>query len=243
VLLSEARSRYSRLAGNGLSLTERLNQVIQRLLPEADARGTTVPVRFVVYEDNSGNAIVTLGRELEAIRSGAYQASDPNQTDPGTFWCGKPLPVQNQWYETAAEGPGVEVGSNFTKGFIRLPGRFTTFADWDESMRLRIKLETDESPGGSIIFRGTLNGARIFTAGSGRDIEGVALAYTNATVTTTQRFDRPPYSIIKPKTKARIKLYAVDEDDVETLVGWYDPDETNPSYARYKVPVCPATTT
>jgi hypothetical protein len=215
-----------------------LNLAIERLLPYCNSKGTTVPAAFRVYTDRLGNQIITLPRELETIEAGAYQAANPDTVNPGTFWCGRPIPVQNQWYSYIPEGPGLQKGSNGYQGFKKLAGKYTTFIDWDEPMMLRVKLEEDESPGKTILFRGRLNGAKIYTNGS----EGVGLAFTNATVTTTQTFDEPPYQIVKPITKGRIKLYAVDADGNETIAGWYDPDETNPSYPRFTVPVCEATT-
>lgn len=240
MLLSEARTRFSRYAGEGNSFTERLNSVIERLLPEGNFRGTKVPARFVVYQDAAGNEIITLPRELETVLAGAYQAPDPNNVLPGFFWCGRPLPVRNDWYEYSPSGPDHLIGTDAARGIIRMPGRFTTFGDWEGPTLLRIKLEADESPGGTIIFRGYVGASKLFSTSGSRQIEGVALNFVNATVTTTQEFSYPPYAIIKPKTRGRIKLFAVNPDDTldETLVGWYDPDETNPSYARFKIPAC-----
>lgn len=236
--LAQARKRFGSLVSDSESFTERLNLVMERLLPECSPKGSMVPAAFRVYTDKSGNQIVTLPRELETIEAGAYQARNPDSVTPGTFWCGRPLSIQNEWYSYTPQGPGLVKGSNANQGIKKLAGRFTTFIDWDEPMLLRIKLEEDESPGGTILFRGRLSGAKIYTNGA----EGVGLAFTNATVTTTQTFDEPPYQIVKPITKGRLKLYSVDSDAVETLAGYYEPDETNPSYARFVVPVCEATT-
>lgn len=244
ITLAEARKLYGHLAGQGNNFTDRVNQVISRFLPEGNFKGTKDRVRFAVYQNAAGESIVTLPRELENILGGAYEpACNPDIPDNQRGCGGIPIPVRNSWYEFSAAGPGDEFGSDARRGIIALEGSFTTFADWNESMRMRVKLEVDESPGGKMIFRGTLAGNKIWSTINGRWTEGFDLDFTNATVTSTQAIDTPPYQIIKPVTKGRIRLYAVDVDDNETLVGYYEPDETNPSYARFKVPACPTTTT
>lgn len=230
-----------RYAGAGNVFADQINQVIARLLPEGNWKGTKLPVRFVVYRDRAGNSVVTLGADFETILAGTYQSPEPDSQPNGSACYALALPIQNAWYETAISGPGQGVGSDLRRGIIRVEGRYTTFADWSESRRLRIKLEQDESPGGKIIVRGRLDGAKIFSDDAGDSIEGVAINYSNATVTTTEFFDEPPYEIVKPVTKGRVRLYIVDDDDNETIVGWYEPKETVPSYSRFKVPACPHT--
>lgn len=239
--LAQLQSLLGRYAGANNTFADRINLVIARLLPEGNFKGSKIPVRFVIYKDSRGNSVATLGLELENILAGTYEVSAGPDNDSPSGYYGRPLPVQNGWYETAVSGPGYAVGSDYRRGIIRLEGRFTTFADWSTPLRLRIKLERDETPGGKILVRGTLAGVKIFSDDTDW-IEGVSMPYSNATVTTTQLFDAPPYQIVKPVTKGRISLYTVDALENEVLVGFYEPNETVPSYIRYKVPVCPNTT-
>lgn len=238
--LADARTFLSRYAGQGNSFVDRLNFVIARLLPEGNWRETKVPARFAVYIDNEDNRIITLPRELETILAGAYQAPSPDVNGPNWWWCGTPIPIRNGWYEFSSSGPGNFEGSDPCRGIIQLNGRYTTFCDWKEAMRLRIRLEQTEI-NGRMIIRGTLDGKKIWSTYDGAWNEGILMTFTNAPVTTTQTFDLPPYEIIKTVTRGRVQFYMVDDDDNETLVGYYDPNETNPSYLRYKVPVCEAT--
>lgn len=239
--LADARKFLSRYAGQGNSFTDRLNFATARLLPEGNWKGSKVPARFAVYIDNQGNRVITLPRSLETILAGAYQAPEPGATGPNIWWCGEPIPVRNSWYEFAAAGPGDYAGSDHCRGFIPLNGRFTTFCDWKVAMRLRVKVERPEVAG-EMIIRGTHEGNKIYsTDAAGTWIEGVQVLFTTTTVTTTQEFDEPPYEVVKTVTTGRIRLYMVDADDVETLVAYYDPQETNPSYARWKVPQCSST--
>lgn len=239
--LAEARTFLSRYAGQGNSFTERINFAIARLLPEVDAKGTTVPAQFAVYKDDRGNRYITLPRELESILAGAYQAPTPDLQGPNWFWCGQPIPIRNNWYQYSASGPGNYAGSDWQRGIIPMQGRFTTFCEWTEPSSLRIKLEQTEVAG-SILIRGEIDGEKIYTTDPNNNwIEGELLNFTNATVTSTKLFDRSPYEIVKSVTKGRVRMYMVDADDNETLVAFYDPDETNPSYLRYVVPVCATT--
>lgn len=238
--LADARYFLSRYGGQGNSFVDRLNFAIARLMPEGNWKGTKVPVKFAVYEDARGNKFVTLPRELEAILAGAYQAPAPDVTGENWFWCGQPIPIRNGWYQFAPAGPGNLDGTDWQRGIIPLEGRYTTFCDWSDPMRLRIKLEQTEIAG-NILIRGELGGQKIYTLQGSNWIEGVSIDFTNATVTTTQTFDMPPYEVVKTITKGRVRLYMVDADDNETLVAYYDPAETKPSYIRYRVPVCEAT--
>lgn len=197
-------------------------------------------MRFAVYEDEHGNRFITTPYGIETILAGAYQAPSPDVTGPNWCWCGQPLPIRNDWYETSPSGPGNLIGSNAEMGIIALPGRYTTFCEWSEPMRLRVSLEVTEVAG-NILLRGELSGQKIYSLDGGNWIEGISVDFTNATVTTTQRFDRSPYEVVKSITKGRVRLYMVDDDDNATLVAYYDPNETNPSYRRYKVPVCEVT--
>lgn len=252
--LGEARAFLSRYAGQGNSFAERINFATARLLPEVNAKGTKVTAQFAVYKDARGNRFVTLPRELEAILAGAYQAPTPDAQGPNWFWCGQPIPIRNSWYQYSASGPGNYVGGfgalgsglegyvgqDWQRGIIPMEGRYTTFCDWVDPMRLRLKVEVPEVAG-SMLVRGELSGQKIYSQSGGNWIEGVEIDFTNADVTTTQTFDRPPYEIVKSITKGRVQLYMVDSDNVETLVGYYEPQETNPSYIRYIVPICATT--
>lgn len=238
ITLAQARKLYGHLAGQGNNFTDRVNQVISRLLPEGNWKGTKEPVHFVVYLNARGEPIVTLPRELENILGGAYEPRC-NSDLPDQRGCGGlPLAVRNNWYQFGSAGPGNEFGSDARRGIIALEGTYTTFADWDEPMLMRLKFEAVEAPGGQVIFRGLDDGNKIYSTINGAWAEGFALPFVSSTVTSTQTVDSPPYQIIKPVTKGRVRLYAVDADAVETLVGYYEPDETNPSYSRFKVPFC-----
>lgn len=244
VTLGAARRLLERYAGAGNSFTDRLNEVQARLLPYCTPKGSKVRLRFAVYEDRHGQPIITTPAEIENVLGGVYSpiCDGADEANVVQRCFSSPIPVRNGWYEFASGGPGAECCSDSAKGILRLEGQFTTFADWDEPRRLKIDLERNESPGGKIIFRGYEDGLKIFTLDAGNPIEGLAVSFSNATVTTSQLFDEPPYQVIKPVTKGRMAIYSVDDDDVATLAAIYDPAETGPAYARWKVPACVTTT-
>lgn len=242
--LEEIEILFANYFGANNNPADRINLVQARLLPEGHWKGTKVPVDFTVYADANGNATATLPRNLESILAGTYQSS-------ATACYGSPLEIRNSWYSYSMSGPGNVTGSYARQGIIPLEGRYTTFADWTTPKRLRIKLEQVEAQD-RIIFKGALAGNRIYTQDGSDWIEGVVLDYSAGggeldasllTVTTDQLFDAPPYQIVKPITFGRISLFTVDIDGAETPVGVYDPDETTPSYKRYRVPACPTGST
>lgn len=193
-----------------------LNQVCDRFLKAGYS--DTLTAALTVYADRNGNPIVTLPRELNTVIG-------------GKDCCGTGLVVRGDWYEFLPNGPGSAWNTN---GIIAMPGRFTTYRDWDGPFRLRVKMEKPEEA--RFLFRGKLQGDKIFTDDGGDWIEGAVLNYVDATATTTQLFDEPPYLVIKPVTEGRVTLWIVDADDNETQVAVYEPDETVPKYQRYKVP-------
>lgn len=245
VTLRDARRLLERYAGAGNDFTDRINEVQARLLPYCTPKGSKVRLRFAVYEDRHGQPIITVPNGIENVLGGVYSPVCDGTDEPNVVQrcASAPIPVRNGWYEFASGGPGAECCSDSAKGIIRIEGQFTTFADWDEPRRLKIKLERNESPGGKIIFRGYDEGDRIFTLDDDNPIEGLAVSFTTGSVTTTQLFSEPPYQVIKPVTRGRMAIYAVNDDDVETLAAVYDPSETGPAYARYKIPSCSTVTT
>lgn len=201
----------------------KLNQVCDRYLKAGYS--DKVAVALTAYLDACDTAYVTLPPELSAIL-GAVSSTNG--------CCGYPLTGRSEWYEYLPNSIGL--GACTGSQFIAMPGRFTTFQDWNTPMRLRIKMEKAEAA--TFIFRGKLLGEKIYTDNGSEWIEGVELDYVAATVTTTQLFDEPPYLVIKPVTEGRVTLWVVDSDNVETQVATYEPYETVPHFKRYKVPVC-----
>lgn len=230
--LAEAQTLLSDYVGSNLDFTTRLNLACERLIKSGNWRGTKQQVLFNCYPDANSQAFLTLPREFNTVLAIApYPACDA---------VGYPVSVRNPWYEFHSGGPGFITNqtTEWSRGLVPVNGRFTTFADFTSC---KLKITTEQSETGEIIFKGLSSGTSIFSTISSVWQEGVSLTIAN-NATTTETFDSAPFTVIKPVTKGRIKLYAVAADLTEALVAVYAPGETGIAWPRYKVPVTSANT-
>lgn len=65
--------------------------------------------------------------------------------------------------------------------------------------------------------------------------DSVTLEITNGSATTTREWNTLP-RMVKPVTNKACEVYAVDADNVATLIAVHAPGETNPAYQRYSCP-------
>lgn len=235
ITLSEAQALLSAYVGAGLDFTTRLNLARERLLKQINASNTKSQILLQAYPDVNLAGVVTLPRYYQTLLAIA-------PAPPAASQCfGLPLRTRGLWYEFSQSGAGVSNNQTIAwgRGSVPINSNFTTFADWTTPQYLRLKFETSEAAG-LFVFRGTLNGQRIYCIINGQWAEGCPLGYSGtSTVTTTQLFDVPPYAVIKPTTIGRVSLYTVDPTTAaEVLVAVYDPTENLPAWKRYKVPVC-----
>jgi hypothetical protein len=225
--LSEARSLLSQYVGANIDFTSRLNLACERLIKAGNWRGSKVEVLFTAYPAPDLSAFLTLPRQLNTVLAIAqYPDSDS---------VGLSVPVRGSWYEFYAGGPGFSINqtTGWNRGIVPINGRFTTFADFTNC---KLKIITEHSESGSIIFKGKSSGVSIYSTIGGTWQEGVSLTISNGN-TTSQTFDTSPFAVIKPVTNGRIWLYAVAADTTETLIAIYEPGETGIAWPRYKVPV------
>jgi hypothetical protein len=235
--LAEAQTLLGTYAGVGQNFQVRLNLTRERLLKAGNWSSTKAQVIFTAYPDANQQGFITLPREYSTVLAIA-----PMPMAGGRCF-GYPLRTRGLWYEFAAGGVGVSANQTYgwQRGLVPIQQAFTTFADWSTPVTLQLQFETSEDAG-LVLFRGTLDGKKIYSVINGAWGEGCPLGYSGTgTVTTTQLFDTPPYAIIKPVTKGRVFLYTVN-GAVTTLVGVMEPTETLIQWKRYKVPVCAAWT-
>src|SRR5581483_10362802 len=126
-------------AGAGNSFTDRINLATERLIKAINAKGTKQVVGFEVFSDVDGNPIITLPRGMETVLAGDV--------------AGSPMRVNNGWFQFMPGGRGLS-GINGTVSFDEVPGLFTTFQDWTDSMLLRIRMETTTELAGTMIIKG-----------------------------------------------------------------------------------------
>lgn len=151
---------------------------------------------------------------------------------------GKPTLIRDQWFQYHVNGPGSDccVPWNYTDEV----GPVVTFRDPSEPVGLVAIVESPVDSGAELrVFGWDDNGKRIYTEGEDGILEDGFLVPTSYGFSTTHptapaiaRIDR----IKKARTNGFIKLIAVYEDEVHTLIGYYMPWETTPSYRRIRVP-------
>lgn len=159
----------------------------------------------------------------------------------GVDVCGQPTLLQDQFFKYHINGPGSRSGGPC--GVITEMGQVCTFRDPSEAAYLVAEVTgaADNNKKLRVFATRADNGQKIFTPGpDGKLYEGflVPLIFgypqRNPDVPALGRI----YRISKEATKDFVKLYAVNASDgvSQTLVGWYEPSETDPQYRRIRVP-------
>lgn len=198
-------------------------------------RGSATAVRFAVYEDAYGGLQFTLPRNLLCLLASAH-GDDSGGTDESRVRFGS-RPIRGMWHEFGNGGYGV--GDTVESSGAHDAGDgFAVFRDFAEDSYLRVKTDVAEATGATVRFRGLdEDGEEIYSGSGASTYQGIDLDISTAlTTTTAQVFSAPPTLVVKPVTRAQIRLYSVSvADGTETLIGVYDPGETAPSYRRYRI--------
>jgi hypothetical protein len=160
----------------------------------------------------------------------------------GVLTNGKPNYLTDaSWFNYHLNGPGDQecVSCNYAQ----IAGVFCTIRDPSAPVYMVTELESSADNNTQLRVFGTdASGNEIFTQNpTTGDMERGFLVPTtfgfsvrNANAPAIARVTR----IQKSPTSGRIKLLAVNTDDLSahTLIGYYEPDETEPQYQRLKVP-------
>lgn len=155
--------------------------------------------------------------------------------------CGQPTLIQDQWFKYHINGPGARSGGPC--GVITEMGQVCTFRDPSEAAYLvaEVTSAADNNKKLRVFATRADNGRKIFTEGPGGVlIEGFLVPtifgypQRNPNVPALGRI----YRVSKEASKDFIKLYAVNASDgvSQTLIGDYEPAETEPTYRRIRVP-------
>jgi hypothetical protein len=152
--------------------------------------------------------------------------------------CGQPTLLQDQWFRYHINGPG-SAGSN-NCGVITEMGQVCTLRDpaYPAYLTAEVTSAADNNKKLRVFATRADNGQKIFTPGpDGKLYEGFLVPMIfgypqrNPDVPALGRI----YRIQKEATKDFVKLYATKTDGTsQTLVGWYEPSETEPQYRRIK---------
>lgn len=159
----------------------------------------------------------------------------------GVDVCGNPTLLQDQWFKYHINGPGTRAVGPC--GVITEMGQVCTFRDpaYPAYLTAEVTSAADNNKKLRVFATRADNGQKIFTPGpDGKLYEGflVPLIFgypqRNPSVPPLGKI----YRISKEITKDFVKLFASRASDGEsqTLIGHYEPQETDPTYRRIKVP-------
>jgi hypothetical protein len=198
-----------------------INEGTERLLSMGRWAGCDARYNICI---NSG--ILTLPMELRTCLS----ASRINS----------PLKVRNQWFEFIGSGPGPQGACNGSGYNLHDRGDgHVTLADIRTTSTLRIYADVVESPTATITIMGydeNNNPVRTQPNGIWQDGETITINPTSPATFQTSAFSWNGITqIVKPLTNGTIRLYAVDTDEHQTLLGLYGPNIKTPTFRRYEL--------
>lgn len=194
--------------------------------------GTMQEAVFTIWDDVQ----ITLPRSMLTIEASVLQGTG----DQFRQWV--PMNVANEWYQWIPGGGGYISNPPWNTSVLTSLGEgFVFFRDLPSTGVIKIYNTTTEVAG-TINIRGfDSTGAKVYTGTGVSRIEGENVAQpttngTNISTSTVWNVGNSVYAVVKPTTNGVLKFYQVAADATETLIGQYEPGETNPNYRRYLVP-------
>lgn len=218
-----------------------LNLACERIINSGSWLGQFEHVAFLIPE---GDYHFTLPMEYMSVEAMAFEREGQN----GCV-CRVPVQIRNQWSVLLDGGPFLwnwatwsQFGFRSYNSYSNDRGDgFVTFRDspYDE-YTLKFELEDADDAGQEVLIKGyNEDGDRIFTPQSSSSYEGITFTMAYPTYSPSQHFTKQLYFLFKERFEGYLKVYAVDVATAEeTLIGNYQPNDTNPSYKRYSVPNC-----
>jgi hypothetical protein len=191
--------------------------------------------------NNQGKFDVAIGLMDLCVCDGCTTLPADVATVLGVLNGGYPTLIRDQWYQFHINGSGSS--ECVPCGYTDELGPFCTFKDPSGPVKLVAICENalDSGCKSLRVFGWDEDGKRIYTPGAGGVLEDgflLPLIYgypgSNPEAPSIARIDR----IQKDVTNGFVKLIAVDPDDdtPQTLIGYYQPWETVPTYRRLRVP-------
>lgn len=157
-------------------------------------------------------------------------------TVEGLSMCREGVQILNEWYEfgNAVRAPDPAESRCELRALMDRQNA-STFLDIGTSAKYRIYPSVAADAGTKIVLQGNdTNNVPIRTLVGTSYIDGEQITLASPFATSTFEFYPPGLTgVIKPVTKGRLTVYAVDPiSGVETRVAVWEPGETNPSYRR-----------
>jgi hypothetical protein len=240
--LGDARSKLRKFIGSGActnaDVDARINEVISHLLREGDWKLTIR--RVSLWECDS---VISLPREFDKVIAVNY---DNN-----------PVRVFSKYYEFLEAGPGRidELANTTASDLVDLGSKYCIMRDIpvNENWKIAAFSTEAEDTDQLITIRGVTSynntvledGEPYKTIPINRYSNGVEgkIRGSNAIQTSESSYSNI-HEVIKPVTKGYVTLYAIDtsklSEDQDTdpaiyFLAKYHPDETVPSFRRYKI--------
>lgn len=152
---------------------------------------------------------------------------------------GFPTLLRDEWFSYHANGPG---DANFIPWSYTdvLGGNFSTYKDPSGPVQLVAQVESPKDSGKLLRVFGWLQDKRIYSTDSAGNLQDGFLVPTvfgfsepNPAVGLIDRIDR----VQKDVTNGFFRLLAENADGTpHTQIGYYQPNEVNPTYTRVRVP-------
>lgn len=240
ITLGYARSKLKAFIGSGScqnsDIDNRINEVIDHLLREA---GWKCSVRRVLFYECE--SVLTLPREFDKILFITYD--------------NRPGLVFSQYYEFLEGGPGRidDLANTTSSDLVDLGETYPIMKDIPEDDTWTIAAFSTEASDAALelTIKGTVeynnnplvDGSPYKNIPINRWDDGVEGVIKNmSTVQVSADEYKDIQQVIKPVTKGYVTLYAIDKtagtattDRVMYYLAKYHPDETVPSYRRYKI--------
>lgn len=187
---------------------------------------------------NMGIMDPAIGEMSLCVCDGCVTLPNDVETVLGVNQGGFPTLLRDEWFRYHANGPGDECWQPWNYTDIR--GQVCTYKDPSAPVYLVASVESPRDSNKMLrVFGWDVDGKRIYTTDSEGNLQDGFLVPTvygfskpNPEAPAINRIDR----IHKAETNGFIKLLAVNADgSPHTQIGYYRPEETNPTYVRIRV--------
>ncbi len=187
---------------------------------------------------NMGIMDPAIGVMTLCVQDGCVTLPDDVDTVLSVNQGGFPTLMRDEWFRYHVNGPGDECWQPWN--YTDFLGRVCTYKDPSAAVALIAQVESPKDSGKELrVFGWDENNTRIYTPNANGDMQDGFLVPTvygfsqpNPEAPLVVRIDR----IQKAVTSGFVRLIAVNLDGTpNTQIGYYRPEETNPSYARIRV--------
>lgn len=231
IRLIDARDEVAEVAGDCAtvsggatkpSVIQLINESGRRLAIRGKWVGLVQRYRITVTE-----AVITWPRQITTIEAVAF--------------CDCPGMIRNEWYEFLGHGPG-QLDSESCLWYTLVDrGTAATFRDvtpGQTNRQLRVYADVAEESDAYITIQGIDdNGNWIRTQVDDEWIDGERVLIST-TPTLSTKYYKAVTAASKPVTNGPVRVYEYNDTTAENvqLIGYYEPDETNPIYRRSLLP-------